>query len=321
MPILSLAPWSRQPGARSRTAQLAVALALGWAAAPSHAAGAADDAAQAPAPASATVEQDSAAAPFALAPALARRLPPVGTTWCYSSGPHAGASMTLSAVDGDIATYRLDDAPSQPSIRERIGAYSLIDATRHGERRILAFPLAKGKQWRDDYEQTVTAGGARMPYRYRLQVKSTSDVTGAERVTTAAGTFDTFVVERNIDWTRSAPKALDDALHGERCASPACSVAGVAREVTWYAPSVGRAVLRAYLRGGDFMWLGSGGSADMLRNAAAFVTELVAYGPGASCQAAPAPLAGRLPSAPAPGFAPLMNDTWEFLMRRDGMGE
>jgi hypothetical protein len=69
------------------------------------------------------------------------------------------------------------------------------------------------------------------------------------------------------------------------------------------------------------MWLGSGGSADMLRNAAAFVTELVAYGPGASCQAAPAPLAGRLPSAPAPGFAPLMNDTWEFLMRRDGIGE
>ncbi|MEK6349623.1 MAG: hypothetical protein V4764_19215 [Burkholderia sp.] len=317
MLIPVLAPVSRKPGARSRAGRVAVALALAWTAVPGHAADAADDAAAATAPASA----GQAAAPLALAPAPARRLPPVGTAWCYSSGARAGASMTLSAVEGDVATYRLDEAPGQPSIRERIGAYSIVDATRHGERRILAFPLAQGKQWRDKYDQTVTAGGARLPYRYRLHVESTSTVTGAERVTTAAGTFDTFVVERNIDWTRSEPKALDDALKDARCASPACSVSGVAREVTWYAPSVGRAVLRAYLRGADFMWIGSGGAADTLHNAASFVTELVAYGPGASCQAAPAPLMGRLPSAPAPGFAPLMNDSWEFLMRRDGIGD
>ncbi len=255
-------------------------------------------------------------------PVAARRLPPVGTTWCYSAGPQVRASMTLTGVDGDVATYTLNDAPSHPALKEQIDAYSEISPERHGERRLLAFPLEQGKQWHDTFDQTVTMGGPQPRYRYHLRATATSTVAGTERRTTAAGTFDTIVVVRDTQWTRSAPEALADAMHDEHCATDACTASGASRDVYWYAPALGRAVLRAYLRSG---WPELPTSADpdeLLHDSASLVTELVGYGPDTNaCRAAPPAVLGRLPTTPWPGFAALPNDSWEFLMRRDGMGE
>ncbi|MBT2792758.1 hypothetical protein [Paraburkholderia strydomiana] len=125
-----------------------------------------------------------------------------------------------------------------------------------------------------------------------------------------------FVIERKTAWTKHSPRSGSPELREQHCDTDDCSVVGYSKEVLWYAPSVGRGVLRAYAQSGDkSVWDYS--SDDLIRNASSLVTELVGYGNDAACAKVQPPLLARVPSAPWYGFPLLMNDTWEFLMQRD----
>lgn len=247
--------------------------------------------------------------------AEARQLPPVGTAWCYTSDGHSAGSVTLASVTDGVVTYRMGTGPNAHEIRERVDDYTLINPNRKGTARLLHFPLKTGVQWHDAYDATVTARvGAAGLWQYDYREDATSRVVGTEKLSVAAGTFDTFVVERFIAWTKSNPRALGDGLKGlMQCDSAACAVSGYSKEVLWYAPTVGRAVPRAYVQSGDPN-LDRWDSREILKQGASLVTELTAFGPAATCQAAKTHFAYRNPDAPLYGFALHPNNTWEFLM-------
>lgn len=250
--------------------------------------------------------------------AHARTLPPAGTTWCYSIGFPKAAAMTLKGVSAGIASYDIGDAQAGMHIDEQVDTYTPRNPSRHGVRKLLVFPLATGKQWSDEFDEEVTSHlGRDTQWEYGYHAISQSHVLKTEKRQVGAGTYDTFVIERNTAWTKRNPRSSSSMLRSMHCDDPACTVTGYSKEVFWYAPSIGRAVLRVYSQGGDSDYLWNREPDQILKDAGALVTELVDYRNDATCDAPHSPLLARTPSSPWYGFAVRENDTWEFLMQRD----
>jgi hypothetical protein len=259
-----------------------------------------------------------ASAAAATLPAQARNLPATGTTWCYSIGAGRVTPMTLTGVTSNIASYEAGGGSAPIKIDEQVDTYSTLNATRHGQRRLLDFPVVKDKRWSDEFDETVTSQlGHDASWQYHYHAVALSQVGATQKLKVGAGTFDTFVIERTTAWTKSDPHSSSAMLHAQHCDDASCSVSGFSKEVFWYAPSIGRAVLRAYTQSGDSSYVANQTPDDMLHDAGTLVTELVGYGDNATCAAPHASLQARTPSSPWYGFALWSNDTWEFLMTRD----
>ncbi|VWD44005.1 hypothetical protein BLA39750_05595 [Burkholderia lata] len=257
----------------------------------------------------------------AAAPAAdSRTLPAVGTTWCYSVGEGRVTPMTLKAVHDGVASYDVGPATAPMKIDEDIATYTTPNPARHGERRLLVFPLKQGKQWEDRFDETVTANiGRGWTWHYRYKAVASSEVIGTEKRQVGAGTYDTFVIVRTTSWTKSDPGTTDATLRemNMHCDQPECTVSGYSKEVSWYAPSIGRVVLRANLQGGFEPSMADGAADESLKNAGSLVTELVGYGDDATCKAAQPSRFATVPSAPGFGFPIWPNNAWEFHMARD----
>jgi hypothetical protein len=250
--------------------------------------------------------------------ANARSLPPAGTTWCYSVGSGPVAPMTLKGLESGVANYEVGVGNAPLKIEEKIDTYTPINSSRHGERKLLTFPLAKGKRWSDDFDEIATARlGPDTSWQYHYHAVALSQVIGTEKKQIGAGTFDTFVIERTTTWTKRNPHSSSKMLRAQHCEDASCTVSGFSKEVFWYAPSIGRAVLRAYSQSGDSNYVWNRTPDDMLKDAGTLVTELVGYGSDETCKALHPTLLARTPSSPWYGFPLRMNDTWEFLMTRD----
>lgn len=249
--------------------------------------------------------------------ARSRTLPPPGTTWCYSTGKGQTFPMTLKGLSAGIASYDIGVGSGASVIEEHSDTYTPTNGTRHGWRRLIIFPIVQDQKWSDEFSEVLTARlGHDIQWQYAYQARSLSHVISSEARRVGAGTFDTFVIERKTAWTKRSPHSDSPGLREQHCETDECSVYGYSKEVLWYAPSVGRGVLRAYAQSGDkSVWDYS--PEDLIRNASSLVTELVGYGNDAACSKAQPPLLGSVPSAPWHGFPLLMNDTWEFLMQRD----
>ena len=248
----------------------------------------------------------------------ARSLPPAGTTWCYSAGNDQVSRLTLKQVQNGIARYETGSAGATVKIDEQVDTYTTLNSGRQGQRKLLAFPLSRGKTWSDAFDEDLTSElGPGMAWQYHYKATASTEVIGTEKRKVGAGTYDTIVVMRTTSWIKSKPRALDAKLSSQECDKPECTVTGSSREVLWYAPAIGRAVLRAYTQSGSFDFMGDRPSDALLENASTLVVELVGYGNDATCAAAHAPLLARLPSAPWFGFPMRPNNTWEFLMARD----
>ncbi|MEZ2310524.1 hypothetical protein AB6809_28165 [Paraburkholderia sp. RCC_158] len=249
--------------------------------------------------------------------ARARTLPPPGTTWCYSTGKGQTFPMTLKGSSAGVASYDIGVGHGASAIEEQSDTYTPTNGTRQGSRRLIVFPIVKDKTWSDEFSEVLTARlGHDIQWQYTYQARSLSRVIGSEKRGVGAGTFDTFIIERKTAWTKRSPHSDSSELREQHCDTDDCSVDGYSKEVLWYAPSVGRGVLRAYAQSGDkSVWDYS--PDDLIRNASSLVTELVGYGNDAACASAQPPLLGSIPTAPWYGFPLLMNDTWEFLMQRD----
>ncbi|QNK00250.1 hypothetical protein [Dyella telluris] len=250
--------------------------------------------------------------------AQTRTLPAIGTTWCYSNGGDQPLQLTLKSVDSGVATYEMGNGgPTTVLMKERIDTYTPIRSNSTEQSRKLVFPLIKGKQWTDTVDETVTAPlGSTASWQYHYHAVVTSEVTGTEKRQVGAGTFDTIVIERYTTWTKSNPRSSDPILHDQRCASESCSVEGVSKEILWYAPSVGRGVLRAYTQT-TAAFANYSQRDDILRTASDLVTELVGYGEHQSCAATSPGSLARTPEVPWFGFPLRPNNTWEFMMQRN----
>lgn len=253
------------------------------------------------------------------APAAATRtLPTAGTTWCYSVGPGRVSRLTLKQVQDGIANYEAGSADTPLKIEEQVDTYTTLNAGRHGQRTLLAFPLSRGKTWSDEFDEDVTTAlGPGMSWQYHYKALASSEVIGTEKRKVGAGTYDTFVIVRNTSWLKSEPRTSDAKLDSQHCDKPECTVTGVSTEVLWYAPAIGRAVLRAYTQRGYPDFAENRVPDELLKTASTLVTELVGYSDDATCASAHEPVLARMPSAPWFGFPMRPNDTWEFLMARD----
>lgn len=226
--------------------------------------------------------------------------------------------MTLKSVRSGLASYDLGGPNATMRIDEQIDTYTPVNATRHGQRQLLVFPLSKGKKWSDEFSENITSHpGGDAEWQYAYHAISQSHVIGTEKRHVGAGTFDTFVIERNTAWTKRDPHSASKMLRAQHCDDADCTVTGYSKEVFWYAPSIGRAVLRAYSQSGDSDYIWNRSPEEILKDAGSLVTELVGYGRDATCGDPHPPLLARVPSAPWYGFALFMNNTWEFLMQRD----
>jgi len=247
-----------------------------------------------------------------------RTLPAVGTTWCYSVGNGRVFPLTLKQVEGGVASYEAGSADALRKIDEQVDTYTTVNASRDGQFRMLAFPLSRGKSWSDEFDEVLTSElGPGMSWQYHYKAASFSEVVGTKRIKVGAGTYDTVVIERSTSWLKSQPSSSDAELRDRQCDKPECSVSGVSKELLWYAPAIGRAVLRVYSQSGHREPTDDHTPDEILKNAKAVVVELVGYGEDATCTSAHAPLLARTPSSPWSGFAMRPNDTWEFLMSSD----
>ena len=240
---------------------------------------------------------------------VTRTLPEVGTTWLYRFNDGGPVPLTLTAVDGDRADYRVGE--SGVTLREDVDAYQ-PEGARAGPR--LRFPLHPGDQWRYDIDSTVqvpVSEGAHWQYRYRARV--ISKVGAVETIRVGAGTFRALRVSRQIAWSKDQAQGEGARFEAIRNGDDGV-VKGFTREILWYAPEAGRVVLKAQLQSGERALL-QRPAAQLLDNAATRFTELVGMaGPGDSAEAGEPLHAGEAGT----GWvgAPMRdNDTWEYLMQ------
>ena len=250
-----------------------------------------------------------------------RKLPKPGTVWEYSSDGKRHSKLELISADDKTATWRTGHG----EIKENLNSYTWIMPEQPPQdRQILSFPLTPGKVWNNRYQTRVTVpqeNGAEWEYTY--SATSSSKIAGIEKITVAGGTFDTLLITRDIHWTKSRPRFTNTSTSEMVCETPACEVSGYTAEVIWYAPEIGRAVMKAVeINGSSQVLMNSPDS--LLKHRNALISELTRFGP-ASVENKPASdirYAHQVPdSAFSQGFALMPNNTWEFRMIHSPMIE
>lgn len=243
-----------------------------------------------------------------------RELPPAGSVWEYSSNGKQSSVLTLISSDKQTATWRVGDS----GFKEHLNSYSQILPEQPAtDRQLLNFPLTLGKTWHTQYQFPVHVDrGDGQSWQYIYHASADSRITGVAKITVAAGSFDTVIITRHIRWSKTDPQFSGPQAQEIHCQSKQCSVSGFTFETLWYAPSVGRAVIKAVaINGMSDVWANDDQS--ILQNPNALISELTWFGK----QAAPGePATGskyahELPaSAFIRGFPLMMNNTAEFAM-------
>lgn len=232
-----------------------------------------------------------------------------GSSWTYSVG--TGVSrIELQAIENGVARYRVGDGEV---LHERIDAYAMPNRLRKGEKRLLEFPLKVGAEWEDHFSEPGVVEGAFGRYRYHYEEIAYNAVTGIGNVDIGLGRVPAFRVERVASWRKSAPSSENMAGQVQEGDG---SAAGTDRIVSWYAPAVGRVVLRTQATYGPGHPLPSQGEDD--EGSLVRVTEMIAYRQPYGCEATGDPkLARREADGLFPGFALRANDSWEYRFQRD----
>ncbi|WP_325079713.1 toxin-antitoxin system YwqK family antitoxin [Klebsiella aerogenes] len=244
-----------------------------------------------------------------------RKLPEIDTIWEYTFNGKTSNRLKLTAVKNDIATYQFDNTIMKESIRD----YAFFKADNNTPSRgILSFPLTPGKSWRENITSTVKSPlGKNGQWQYTYTAETYSVVAGVAKITVAAGTFDTLVIEKTSHWTKSKPKWITQSSSKMRCATSDCEVSGATKEIFWYAPAAARVILKSAQTGGKANYLLGNSDYLLTSGQKTLMTELIGFGKLSEHSASPenAIYAHSLPPyALSLGFPLLPNDSWEYMM-------
>lgn len=233
-----------------------------------------------------------------------------GTRWTYSVGAsHPTLTMQLEAAEPQQLTLAMAGVSVRHEWRE---SYADVNPLRKGEKILLHFPLSVGAQWQDRFEEP---GEIRAPfgrYRYDYQEQASSRVVAIETVRTALGDVIAYRIERDAHWRKSNPHS--DDMKDMRLAGNGVAE-GLERGISWYAPSVGRVVLRRSITAhpGYAAHLSAETESPNL-----IVTELIGFQRPDGCRVDAPPTQARVPRDVLPlHYGPMFNDTWEFRLVRD----
>lgn len=235
-----------------------------------------------------------------------------GTEWTYSSGRNTPpVEMKLEALRGGVADYRINGSIPYT---EKLATYTPPSQTRVGEKQLLRFPLQVGDKWTDTFTEMGEIRLRKEHYRYRYQETATSKVAGVEEITVAAGTFRTLRVDRLARWVKDQPEALDQVKRQPLEPGLAPKAEGYTLTQMWYAPALGRAILKTteQVGGGHKVYAAEG----LLDNPQNGVVELTAYHAGDTVCAGSEPVLAREATQHLPlGYEVVPLNTWEWELR------
>jgi len=232
-----------------------------------------------------------------------------GTRWTYSIGAsRPELTLQLQTVEPQQLALSIDGEAVRHEWRE---TYADVNPLRKGEKILLRFPLSVGAQWQDRFEEPGEIRASFGSYRYDYVEESSSRVVAVETVRTALGDVNAYRIERDARWRKSNPRS-DDMKHMRLDGSGA--VNGMGRSISWYAPSVGRVVLRRSIKANPNYPRYPTAENDSPH---LMVTELVGFQRPDGCRVEAAPTQARVPDDLPPLHYPLMlNNRWEFLLIR-----
>lgn len=233
-----------------------------------------------------------------------------GTRWTYSMGPdHPVSSLRLDGMTERLTRLAVGDGVARV---EHTDTYADVNPLRQGRKEILRFPLAVGAAWNDAFAEPGAVVGANGTYRYDYEEEASSRVVGMETINIGIGSVRAYRIERRARWRKSNPTS--DDMTGRRWQGRS-AVEGLEHSVSWYAPAVGRVVLKRSITAHPSyaLHLQEAGSSRH-----AIVTELVAFESPGGCRVEGEPVHAQRFADHRPLHYPLVfSDTWEFLLQRD----
>lgn len=237
---------------------------------------------------------------------------PVRPTWRYVADKIRPPTV-LTLIDVEDGVNRYTIAPDGTH-KEYASTYSELVPSRTGTKVLLSFPLRVGSSWTDEFKEVGEYQSTYEHYVYEYEEHSTSTVLGLETIDVAAGRFRTFHIQRIAHWAKTAPRDLGSKYGGREWETDNKSVTGVTITHLWYAPAVGRGVLKATMRVGDDSYIPD--AASFLNYANASIIELQSYSDDrGSCQGK-AILRARQPDMYfPPGYAVAPNTSWEWALQ------
>lgn len=241
---------------------------------------------------------------------LDRLLPKPGAKWIYSNGTDITTEIELtSGSSSGVVTYSYPKFNN--TFQEDIATYSDINPLRKGKKILIRFPLKDGDKWEDSFSEKgkiQLVENTAATYDYEEQSKSY--VVGIELIKTAAGTFKTFHILRFAQWKKTNPVAIEQS---NSIRTEGGIVAGYTRTDIWFAPAIGRAILKAQRTAGSERYLETD---DVLKMADAQIIELIAYSDEKhSCKTNSKPSLARPGDVLQATWPMRRNDTWEFYMQ------
>lgn len=235
-----------------------------------------------------------------------------GASWSYVAGEGIPPStLTLTRTTKGQNVYVTGNGKEHVEIA---ATYTERVPARRGKMALIRFPLKAGDTWEDEFEEE---GEFRSPYehhRYAYKEKAHSKVLGLETIDVAAGRFRTLHIVREAGWIKSNPKDVGpNALEREGDPKRA-RVTGWTITHLWYAPTIGRAVMKASMRIGDPYYLSNKES--ILGWANTTIVELQSFeGAGKRCADKPL-LRARQPEMYVPiGYPAVANNTWQWSLQ------
>lgn len=236
----------------------------------------------------------------------------VGSVWTYVPGKGLPVTeMTLSATSDDGNVYAL---PGGVNHMESASTYAERVPGRAGNKVLIRFPLKVGATWEDSFKEEGEFRSAYEHYRYDYEEHASSRAMGLETVDVAAGRFRVIHIARTASWTKSKPRMVSTTTTPREGDAATLSVSGLTITHIWYAPTVGRAVLKASIRVGHAAYMPD--EASLLNYANASVVELQSYvGQGKQCRDKPALLSGQPDMYVPIGYPLTANNTWQWALQ------
>jgi hypothetical protein len=235
-----------------------------------------------------------------------------GAIWTYIAGQGiAPAHLTLTRTTKDKNVYVIDGNKEHVEVA---ATYAAHNPSRKGQMVLIRFPAKVGDSWEDAFEEEGEFRSRYEHYRYDYEEKAHSKVLGIETIDVAAGRFRVLHIVREAGWIKSNPRVLTPGTIERNGDAKDARVVGWTITHFWYAPTLGRAVMKASMRVGDPLYIPD--SASMLNMARTAVVELQSYeGGGERCADKPIWQA-RTPENHMPiGYPLAFNDTWEWALQ------
>lgn len=238
---------------------------------------------------------------------------PPGTSWVYVAGdgiPPNKLTLTQATAKGKNI-YAMGNGREHIEVA---ATYAESSSARKGKMTLIRFPVKVGDTWKDEFEEE---GEFRSPYehhRYTYKETAHSHVTGIETIDVAAGRFRALHIVRESGWVKSNPKMVPPSTMEREGDARRTRVTGWTITHLWYAPTVGRVVMKASMRVGDPYYLRDKESILDWANTA--VVELQSFeGAGKRCTDKPI-LHARQPEMYVPiGYPLVANNSWQWALQ------